>query len=42
MNLHLVLYIAAFILAVIAAAGVSSRINLLAASFACYVLTFII
>lgn len=42
MSTDLLLYIAAFILAVIAALGVPSRVNLLAAAFACFVLTFVI
>jgi hypothetical protein len=42
MNLHLVLYIVAAILFAIAALGVSSRINLVAAGLFCWVLTAII
>jgi hypothetical protein len=41
-NLHLVLLIAAFILFVLAAVGVSGRFNLVAAGLACWVLTGIV
>lgn len=40
--LHLVLLIAAFILFIIAAIGVPSRINLVAAGLACWVATLIV
>jgi len=42
-NLHLILYVAAFILFVLAAVGVPSpRVNLIAAGLACWILTLII
>jgi hypothetical protein len=40
--IKLILLIAAFICFVVAAAGVSSRINLVAAGLACWVLTAIL
>ena len=42
-NLHLILYVAAFILFVLAAVGVPSpRVNLIAAGLACWILTLIV
>lgn len=43
-NLHLILYVAAFILFVLAAVGVPSpsRFNLMAGGLACWVLTLIV
>jgi len=42
-NLHLILYVAAFILFVLAAVGVPSpRVNLIAAGLACLTLTLIV
>lgn len=40
--MHLILLVAAFVLFVIAALGVPSRFNLVAAGLACWVLTSII
>ena len=42
MNLHLLLFIVAAILFAVAAFGVSSRINLVAAGLFCWVLTHIV
>jgi len=42
MSIDLILYIAAFILFVVAAIGISSRVNLVAAGLACWVLASII
>ena len=42
MSLHLILFIAAAILFAVAAFGVSSRINLVAAGLFCWVLTNIV
>jgi hypothetical protein len=42
-NLHLVLYVAAFVLFACASLGVPSpRVNLMAAGLACFMLTFIV
>lgn len=43
MNLHLILFVFAFVFFVVAALGVpSSRFNLIAAGLACWVLTAIV
>ena len=42
MNIDLILHIAAFILFVVAAIGISSRVNLVAAGLACLALALII
>lgn len=42
MNIDLLLYVAAFILFVAAAIGISSRVNLIGAGLACYTLAAII
>jgi len=42
MSLHLLLLIVAFVCFVVAAIGVPSRVNLVAAGLACWVLTLIV